>query len=48
MLCLYGYSLSVFVPILILCVIPTSILQWLLMIYGILNSTLFLILNMNH
>lgn len=46
-ICLYGYSLSVFLPILVLCVIPVSFLQWILMIYGIINSTVFLIFNMN-
>ena len=47
-ICLYGYSLSVFLPILILCVIPVSFVQWILMIYGILNSSFFLILNIRH
>ena len=46
MICLYGYSLSCFIPILILCIIPTHILQWILMVYGMVNSTLFLLLNL--
>lgn len=29
-LCIYGYSLSVFIPISILCVLPSNLLRWLL------------------
>ena len=29
-LCIYGYTLSVFVPISILCVLPSNLLRWLL------------------
>ena len=31
-LCIYGYTLSVFVPISILCVLPSNLLRWLLVI----------------
>ena len=46
-ICLYGYSLSSFILVLILCVIPSNIFHWLLMLYGVLNSSAFLIMNLN-
>lgn len=46
LVCLYGYSLGCFVVILPMCVIPSNLLQWLLISYGILNSTAFLIFNL--
>ena len=45
-ICLYGYSLGCLIPILILCIIPTNILQWILIVYGLINSTLFLVMNL--
>jgi hypothetical protein len=47
MICLYGYSLSSFILVLLLCIIPSNIFHWLLMLYGILNSSAFLIMNIN-
>jgi len=44
-ICLYGYSLFVFVPVFILAVIPSTILQWLLIIGGTCSSTIFLLTN---
>lgn len=38
--------MSCFIPILALCIIPASVLQWILMVYGFLNSTLFMVLNL--
>jgi hypothetical protein len=46
-ICLYGYSLSSFILVLLLCIIPSDIFHWLLMLYGILNSSAFLIMNLN-
>ena len=46
MICLYGYSFSCFIPIFILCVLPFQALQWLLIAYGTLNTSAFLILNL--
>ena len=46
LICLYGYSLTCFVIILSLCTIPLNLLQWILMSYGIVNSCLFLVLNL--
>lgn len=47
MICLYGYSLSSFLLVLILCIVPSNIFHWLLMLYGIINSSAFLIMNIN-
>ena len=47
MICLYGYSLSSFILVLVLCSIPSDIFHWLLMLYGVLNSSAFLIMNLN-
>ncbi|CAD8117699.1 unnamed protein product [Paramecium primaurelia] len=45
-LCLYGYSMSILMPITILCVIRNSILQWCLVGYGMISSSSFLIMGM--
>lgn len=47
LLCLYGYSMSILMPITILCVIQNSIFQWCLVAYGIMGSSAFLIVGMN-
>eukprot|EP01017_Pseudomicrothorax_dubius_P005504 TRINITY_DN1140_c0_g1_i5.p1 TRINITY_DN1140_c0_g1~~TRINITY_DN1140_c0_g1_i5.p1 ORF type:complete len:256 (+),score=35.98 TRINITY_DN1140_c0_g1_i5:41-808(+) len=41
-LCLYGYATAVFVPVAVLAAIPVSILEWLLLMYAAVNSSLFL------
>lgn len=46
LVCLYGYSMSCTIIVLVLCVIPSTVLHWLLMLYGLLNSTAFLLLNL--
>lgn len=46
--CLYGYALSVFIPISVLCVLPSNALRWLLVGAGGLLSGLFLISNLQH
>ena len=43
-LCIYAYSFTIFIPIMILCV-PFESLQWILLAYGVISSTLFLLLN---
>jgi hypothetical protein len=47
-ICCYGYSLFVFIPTFILAIIPVPILQWVLIILGIVSSTLFLVTNYGH
>ena len=44
-LCIYGYTLSVFIPISILCVIPNNPLRWLLVLVGGGVSAIFLLSN---
>lgn len=46
MICTYGYSLSCFIPIFLLCIIPIEALQWILIAYGMINTTMFLIFNL--
>jgi len=46
LVCLYGYSLFVFVGVLLLSLIPISILQWVAVLAGVVNSTLFLLVNL--
>lgn len=44
-LCIYGYALSIFIPISILCVIPSNALRWVLVIGGGIVSAVFLLSN---
>jgi len=44
-LCIYGYTLSVFVPISVLCVLPSNLLRWLLVLIGGGVSAIFLLSN---
>ena len=45
LVCLYGYSLTCFIPVLILCASGFSWVQWILLIYGICNSSIFVLIN---
>jgi len=44
-ICTYGYSFSVFLPISIICVIQVNLLQWIALIYAIFSSTSLLLVN---
>jgi len=44
-LCIYGYTLSIFVPISVLCVLPSNVLRWLLVLIGGGISAVFLLSN---
>lgn len=46
LLCLYGYSISVYIPIAALCVIQVDWVRWMLVGIGILISTTFLSTNL--
>ena len=46
LICLYGYSLTCFIPVLILCASGFAWIQWILLIYGIANSTAFVLINL--
>ena len=43
-LCIYSYSFTIYIPIMILC-IPIEQLQWVLLFIGVLHSTGFLLIN---
>ncbi len=42
-ICIYGYSYTIFLPITIVCSIPSSLLQWVLLAYAIFSSTSLII-----
>lgn len=44
-ICTYGYSFSIFIPITIICVIQIDILQWIVLIYAVFSSTSLLVVN---
>ena len=44
-ICTYGYSFSIFLPISIVCVVQVDLLQWVALIYAIFSSTSLLVVN---
>ena len=46
LICLYGYSLTCFIPVLILCASGFAWIQWILLLYGIANSSAFFAINL--
>lgn len=46
MICLYGYSLFVFIPATLLCLIPSVLVQWLVLLMAGAASGLFLLRNL--
>ena len=44
-ICVYGYSYTIFLPITIICSIPSQLLQWLLLAYAILSSSSLFIMS---
>mmetsp|Transcript_4517 Transcript_4517/g.7586 ORF Transcript_4517/g.7586 Transcript_4517/m.7586 type:complete len:230 (-) Transcript_4517:545-1234(-) len=46
-LCIYGYTLSIFVPISVLCVLPSETLRWLMVFFGGAVSGIFLLSNLH-
>lgn len=44
-LCVYGYSYSVFIPVILLCSSGYVVTQWIVLSYGFLQSTSFIIVN---
>jgi hypothetical protein len=44
--CYYGYSFAIYIPILLLCVINSELLKWIFLIYAVASSTIFLIFNL--
>ncbi|ORC91079.1 protein YIPF2 [Trypanosoma theileri] len=47
-LCLYGYSMFIFLPMAILCTIPVSAFQWVIVMLGGVWSTAYLLINFWH
>ena len=45
--CLYGYSLTIFLPVAPLCTIPVGWLQWIMVLLAATMSGLFLMFNLN-
>jgi hypothetical protein len=45
-ICVYGYSFTVLAPILLLCIIPSSILETIFLGYFLVSSSFFLTYNM--
>ncbi|KAN0055287.1 hypothetical protein ACTA71_008397 [Dictyostelium dimigraforme] len=45
MLCIYGYTLFIFIPASILCVIPLQLVQWIIVAVAAIVSGLFLVSN---
>jgi len=46
--CIYGYSTFILIPVLLLAIIPYSIVQWIVLMYGLGSSTWFLLNNYGH
>ena len=44
--CLYGYSLVVYLPVTLICLVPSDGLRWLIVIAGVSSSTIFLVSNL--
>jgi hypothetical protein len=44
-LCIYGYSFTIFIPVIILCSTGFVLAQWIVLSYGIFQSTSFIIVN---
>jgi hypothetical protein len=45
-LCIYGYSLTPFIPVMILCSCGIEFIQWIFLIYGFASSTGFVLINL--
>ena len=46
-ICVYGYSYTIFLPIVIVCSIPNQLLQWILLAYAIFSSTSLIIMSIS-
>ena len=44
-LCIYGYSYSIFIPVIILCSSGFAVTQWVVLSYGLFQSTSFILVN---
>ena len=44
-LCIYGYSYSIFIPVILLCASGYVVAQWIVLSYAVFQSTSFIIVN---
>ena len=44
-LCIYGYSFSIYIPVVIICGLGINFTQWILLLYAASSSTSFIIVN---
>lgn len=44
-LCIYGYSYTIFVPVILLCSSGYVVAQWIVLSYGVFQSTSFILVN---
>jgi hypothetical protein len=44
-ICTYGYSFTIFIPVVIACSVPYELSQWILIAYGVFSSTSFILVN---
>jgi hypothetical protein len=44
-LCTYGYSFTIFIPIVIACAAPFDLAQWILLAYAVFSATSFILVN---
>ena len=44
-LCIYGYSFSIYIPVVIICGLGINFAQWILLLYAACSSTSFIIVN---
>ncbi len=44
-ICTYGYSFTIFIPVVIVCSIPLDLVQWVLIAYAVFSSTSLLLVN---
>jgi hypothetical protein len=44
-ICTYGYSYSIFIPVVIICSFPIDLMQWIVIGYAVFSSTSLIIVN---
>jgi hypothetical protein len=44
-ICIYGYSLTIFIPVVIACSVPIDLMQWFLIAYAVFHSTSLVLVN---
>ncbi|KAL6762784.1 hypothetical protein V8C86DRAFT_2510863 [Haematococcus lacustris] len=46
MFCIYGYAMTIFIPVAFICIVPNDLVQWLTVAVATIISGMFLIMNM--